>query len=427
MSFQAFGLSPALLSALQEQGFEKPTAIQQQAIPHILQGHDVLAGSQTGTGKTAAFGLPLLELIIRMGLSQTSKRVPRGLILTPTRELAIQIHDCLRSFSTYHPISSAVIYGGVGIGRQTQTLNQGVDLLIACPGRLIDHIDRKSVNLTGVEVLVLDEADRMLDMGFLPSIRRILKEIPPDRRQTLLFSATFDQAIKKIALELLRSPHIIMITPQTVVAETISHTVHPVNKDKKRELLVSLIRNDQLSQVLVFTKTKFASDKLAKFLEKSGIPSAAIHGNKNQTQRVRALKFFKEKKIHVLVATDIAARGIDIDSLPKVINYELPPNAEDYVHRIGRTGRNGAVGEAISLVSSDEIGLLERISRLIGQQLVITPITGFEPSFAINLSRSSKPARNTKASDRLRSRPGPRSGHRTVDANRRYVQRTKTR
>ncbi|RBB28868.1 RNA helicase, partial [Xanthomonas oryzae pv. oryzae] len=278
-------------------------------------------------------------------------RKPRALILTPTRELATQVHDSLRGYSKYLRIPSAVIYGGVGMGNQLDTLRRGVDLLIACPGRLIDHIERRSVDLSGIEVLILDEADRMLDMGFLPSIKRILTKLPRQDRQTLLFSATFEENIKQLALEFMRNPMQIQVTPSNTVAESITHRVHPVDGARKRDLLLHLLAQDSREQTLVFARTKHGSDKLALFLEKSGIKTAAIHGNKSQGQRMRALSDFKAGRVTVLVATDIAARGIDIDQLPKVINYDLPMVAEDYVHRIGRTGRNGSTGEAISLVA----------------------------------------------------------------------------
>ncbi|RBE73863.1 DEAD/DEAH box helicase, partial [Xanthomonas oryzae] len=306
-------------------------------------------------------------------------RKPRALILTPTRELATQVHDSLRGYSKYLRIPSAVIYGGVGMGNQLDTLRRGVDLLIACPGRLIDHIERRSVDLSGIEVLILDEADRMLDMGFLPSIKRILTKLPRQDRQTLLFSATFEENIKQLALEFMRNPMQIQVTPSNTVAESITHRVHPVDGARKRDLLLHLLAQDSREQTLVFARTKHGSDKLALFLEKSGIKTAAIHGNKSQGQRMRALSDFKAGRVTVLVATDIAARGIDIDQLPKVINYDLPMVAEDYVHRIGRTGRNGSTGEAISLVAQDEAKLLRQIVRMLGRDVEIRDVPGYEP------------------------------------------------
>jgi ATP-dependent RNA helicase RhlE len=388
MSFESLGLAPFLLRALAEQGYETPTPVQQQAIPLVLEGHDVLAGAQTGTGKTAAFGLPLLQHLGTSPQTVNGPRKPRALILTPTRELATQVHDSLRGYSKYLRIPSAVIYGGVGMGNQLDALRRGVDLLIACPGRLIDHIERRSVDLSGIEMLVLDEADRMLDMGFLPSIKRILAKLPRQNRQTLLFSATFAEPIKQLALEFMHQPREVMVTPQNTVASTVSHRVHPVDGHRKRELLLHLLAEDSRVQTLVFAKTKHGSDKLAMFLEKSGIKTAAIHGNKSQGQRLRALGDFKAGRVTVLVATDIAARGIDINELPKVINYDLPMVAEDYVHRIGRTGRNGASGEAVSLVAQDEAKLLRAIVRLLDRDMDIRDVAGFEPQVPIRWGNS---------------------------------------
>ncbi|RWU14397.1 DEAD/DEAH box helicase, partial [Xanthomonas phaseoli] len=388
MSFESLGLAPFLLRALAEQGYETPTPIQQQAIPLVLAGHDLLAGAQTGTGKTAAFGLPLLQHLGTAPQTVNGPRKPRALILTPTRELATQVHDSLRGYSKYLRIPSAVIYGGVGMGNQLDALRRGVDLLIACPGRLIDHIERRSVDLSGIEVLILDEADRMLDMGFLPSIKRILTKLPRQDRQTLLFSATFEENIKQLALEFMRNPMQIQVTPSNTVAESITHRVHPVDGARKRDLLLHLLAQDSREQTLVFARTKHGSDKLALFLEKSGIKTAAIHGNKSQGQRMRALSDFKAGRVTVLVATDIAARGIDIDQLPKVINYDLPMVAEDYVHRIGRTGRNGSTGEAISLVAQDEAKLLRQIVRMLGRDVEIRDVPGYEPQTPIRWGNS---------------------------------------
>ncbi|KAF1699377.1 RNA helicase [Pseudoxanthomonas jiangsuensis] len=388
MSFESLGLAPFLLRALAEQGYETPTPIQQQAIPLALDGHDLLAGAQTGTGKTAAFGLPLLQHLGTSPQAVNGPRRPRALVLAPTRELATQVHDSLRGYSKYLRIPSAVIYGGVGMGNQLDTLRRGVDLVIACPGRLIDHIERRSVDLSGIEILVLDEADRMLDMGFLPSIKRILAKLPKQNRQTLLFSATFPESIKQLAMEFMRHPREVQVTPQNTVAETIAHRVHPVDTARKRELLLHLLAQDARVQTLVFAKTKHGSDKLATFLEKSGIQAAAIHGNKSQGQRLRALGDFKAGKVKVLVATDIAARGIDIDQLPRVINFDLPMVAEDYVHRIGRTGRNGSSGEAISLVSQDDAKYLRQIVRLLERDMEIRDLAGFEPQVPIRWGNS---------------------------------------
>ena len=388
MSFESLGLAPFLLRALAEQGYETPTPIQQQAIPLALDGHDLLAGAQTGTGKTAAFGLPLLQHLGTTPQAVSGPRKPRALVLAPTRELATQVHDSLRDYSKYLRIPSAVIYGGVGMGNQLDALRRGVDLVIACPGRLIDHIERRSIDLSGIEILVLDEADRMLDMGFLPSIKRILAKLPKQNRQTLLFSATFPESIKQLAMEFMRHPREVQVTPQNTVAETIAHRVHPVDAGRKRELLLHLLGQDTRVQTLVFAKTKHGSDKLTTFLEKSGIQAAAIHGNKSQGQRLRALGDFKAGKVKVLVATDIAARGIDIDQLPRVINFDLPMVAEDYVHRIGRTGRNGSSGEALSLVSQEDAKYLRQIVRLLDRDMEIRDLPGFEPQVPIRWGNS---------------------------------------
>ncbi len=389
MSFEDLGLAPFLLRALAEQGYETPTPIQQQAIPLVLEGHDLLAGAQTGTGKTAAFGLPLLQHLATSAQEvRSGPRRPRALILTPTRELATQVHDSLRGYSKYLRIPSTCIYGGVGMGNQLDVLRRGVDLLVACPGRLIDHLERRSVDLSGIEVLILDEADRMLDMGFLPSIKRILAKLPKQNRQTLLFSATFADPIKQLALEFMRNPREVMVTPRNTVAETIAHRVHQVDAGRKRELLLHLLAPDSREQTLVFAKTKHGSDKLAGFLDKSGIKTAAIHGNKSQSQRLRALGDFKAGRVTVLVATDIAARGIDINELPKVINYDLPMVAEDYVHRIGRTGRNGASGQAVSLVAQEDAKYLRQIVRLLNRDMDIRDVAGFEPHTPIRWGNS---------------------------------------
>ena len=409
MSFESLGLSPELLRALAEQNFTTPTPIQQQAIPLALEGHDLLAGAQTGTGKTAAFGLPLLQ---HLAATPNRSHKPRALVLTPTRELAAQVSDNLRSYGKYLRVRSATVYGGVGMGPQIDALRRGVDLLIACPGRLIDHLERRTVDLSGIEVLVLDEADRMLDMGFLPSIKRILAKLPRQERQTLLFSATFADPIKQLALEFMRDPREVMVTPRNTVAETIAHRVHPVDAGRKRELLLHLLNQDATAQTLVFAKTKHGSDKLAKSLEKAGIRAAAIHGNKSQSQRLRALADFKSGKVPVLVATDIAARGIDIDQLPRVINYDLPMVAEDYVHRIGRTGRNGATGEAISLVAQDEAKLLRQIVRLLNKDMEIRDVPGFEPQVPIRWGNSAPGKAEQPGGERPPRKAGPHAGGR---------------
>ena len=390
MSFETLGLAPALLRALQEQDYTQPTPIQAQAIPLALDGHDLLAGAQTGTGKTAAFGLPLLQYLINspQEVAPRGTRKPRALVLTPTRELAVQVHDSLRSYGKYVRVPSTTIYGGVGMNNQLDALRRGVDLVIACPGRLIDHIERRSVDLSGIEILVLDEADRMLDMGFLPSIKRILAKLPKQNRQTLLFSATFAEPIRALAMEFMRNPQQVQVTPSNTVADTITHRVHPVDGGRKRDLLLHLLSADSRVQTLVFGRTKHGCDKLAMFLEKSGVKAAAIHGNKSQGARLRALGDFKAGRVNVLVATDIAARGIDIDQLPRVINFELPMVPEDYVHRIGRTGRAGSQGEAISLVAQDDAKLLRQINRMLGRDLDLKEVPGFIPQVPIRWGNS---------------------------------------
>ncbi|MBO9663328.1 DEAD/DEAH box helicase [Dokdonella sp.] len=390
MSFETLGLAPALLRALAEQGYDQPTPIQAAAIPAALEGRDLLAGAQTGTGKTAAFALPLLHRLYAAGRTTTQPKTPRALVLTPTRELAAQVHDSVRAYGKHLGVRATTIFGGVGIKPQVDALRRGVDVLIATPGRLIDHIQQRSVNLSHIEVLILDEADRMLDMGFLPSIKRILGHLPRQQRITWLFSATFAPEIKALAGEFMREPVEIQVAKPNSVATTVTHRVHPVDADKKRDLLLHLLQNDA-RQTLVFGRTKHGADKLAKILEKSGLRAAAIHGNKSQNQRTRALADFKSGKINVLVATDIAARGLDIDQLPMVINHDLPMVAEDYVHRIGRTGRAGAEGLAISLVSHEEEGLLRDIRRLLKQEIEIASVAGFEPSRPLRADGTARP------------------------------------
>ncbi len=408
MTFENLGLAPALLRALAEQGYTQPTPIQEQAIPLALEGHDLLAGAQTGTGKTAAFGLPLIQYLATTPQEvQRGTRKPRALVLTPTRELAVQVHESLRGYGKYLRIPSTTIYGGVGMGNQLDALRRGVDLVIACPGRLIDHLERRSIDLSGIEVLVLDEADRMLDMGFLPSIKRILAKLPRQNRQTMLFSATFADPIRELALEFMREPKQIQVTPRNTVAETIAHRVHPVDGGRKRELLLHLLAADSRVQTLVFAKTKHGSDKLAMFLDKSGINTAAIHGNKSQGARQRALGDFKAGRINVLVATDIAARGIDIDQLPRVINYDLPMVAEDYVHRIGRTGRNGSTGEAISIVAQDEAKYLRAIVRMLGRDVELRDVPGFEPQVPIRWGNSAPGKADQPGGERAPRRGSP--------------------
>ncbi|MBK9130220.1 MAG: DEAD/DEAH box helicase [Gammaproteobacteria bacterium] len=381
MSFDTLGLSAAVLRAVTEQGYTEPTPIQRQAIPVILAGRDILAGAQTGTGKTAGFTLPLLHLMSARAPGAGRRQV-RALILTPTRELAAQVGESVAAYGRHLPLKSAVIFGGVGINPQIAALRRGVDILIATPGRLLDHVAQKNVDLSRIEFLVLDEADRMLDMGFIHDIRRILALLPK-QRQNLLFSATFPDEIKKLADSLLHDPALIEVARRNTAAETVTQTIHPVDRVRKRELLSFLIGSRNWRQVLVFTRTKHGADRLARQLESDGISCAAIHGNKSQGARTRALADFKQGTVRVLVATDIAARGLDIDQLPHVVNFELPNVPEDYVHRIGRTGRAGNEGAAISLVCVDELKLLQDIERVIKRAIPREVIAGYEPDPSI--------------------------------------------
>jgi len=414
MSFESLGLSPVLLRALAEQGYTAATPIQAAAIPVALEGRDMLAGAQTGTGKTAAFALPLLErlFVANATAPANAKRKPRALILTPTRELAAQVHDSLRTYAKHVRMFSATIFGGVSMGPQMDALRRGVDVLVATPGRLIDHMERRTVDLSGIEILVLDEADRMLDMGFLPAIKRILGTLPK-QRQTLLFSATFADEIKQIAAQFMRNPAEIQVAARNSVVSTITHRVHPVEAARKRDLLLHLLAEDSRRQALVFSRTKHGADKLCKFLDASGLRTAAIHGNKSQNARTKALKEFKNGKITILVATDIAARGLDIDQLPIVINYDLPMVAEDYVHRIGRTGRAGAEGLAVSLVAQEEVRLLRDIRRLLKQDIAIENVAGYEPNQPLRLEANGpSPGRPRNPNHARRPHPqGPKKPH----------------
>ena len=376
MLFKDLGLTAELLSAVEKKGYEEATPIQQQAIPLILAGKDVLAGAQTGTGKTAGFTLPVLQQLQKTH-SEGRKRHPRVLVLTPTRELAAQVHESVRDYGRYLPFRSAVIFGGVSINPQKQKLIKGVDIVVATPGRLLDHVQQRSINLSEVEILILDEADRMLDMGFIRDIRKILAVIP-SKRQTLLFSATFSQEIKSLAAEFLHKPSEIQVTPENSAVKLVSQIVYPVDKKRKRELLSHKIGEENWQQVLVFTRTKHVANKLAEQLGTDGITAAAIHGNKSQGARTKALADFKAGRVRVLVATDIAARGIDINKLPHVVNFELPNVAEDYVHRIGRTARAGEEGHAISLVCVDELKLLRDIEKLLGSDIEKVNVPGYD-------------------------------------------------
>ncbi|MES2414970.1 MAG: DEAD/DEAH box helicase [Pseudomonadota bacterium] len=379
MTFEELNLAPAILKAVLEQGYDTPTPIQAQAIPSVLAGKDLLGGAQTGTGKTAAFTLPLLQrlsteprLTNRRGVNAV-----RALIMTPTRELAAQVEESVRIYGKYLELTSMVMFGGVGMGAQIEKLRRGVDILVATPGRLLDHASQGTLDLSQVQVLVLDEADRMLDMGFIHDIKKVLALVPK-QKQSLLFSATFSDEIRDLANGLLRDPLHIQVTPRNTTVQRITQTIHPVGRGKKKALLTHIINQHNWSQVLVFTRTKFGANNVAEHLTKNGIEAMALHGNKSQTARTQALQGFKDGTIRALVATDIAARGIDIDELPHVVNYEIPNISEDYVHRIGRTGRAGNSGEAVSLVCLDEEGFMQDIERFTKQNIEKVIVPGFE-------------------------------------------------
>ena len=391
MRFDELGLAPELLRAISEQGYNEPTPIQAQAIPIVLSGLDLMGGAQTGTGKTAAFTLPLLQRILPLASpSPSPARHPvRVLMLAPTRELAIQVYESVKTYSKYIPIRSLCAYGGVDIKPQIAEIRLGVEVLVATPGRLLDLVEQKCLNFASVQALVLDEADRMLDMGFVPDVTRIINLLP-QQRQSLLFSATFSDEIKRLADKMLKSPVLIEVAKRNTVSETITHRVHPVAADAKRALLVKLLRSAEFNQVLVFTRTKIETNKLARELQRAGIAADSIHGDKSQLDRLKALEAFKNGTTLVLVATDVAARGLDIDELPHVINYELPHTPEDYVHRIGRTGRAGRQGTAVSLVSAHEVQYMVDIEKLIKKPIDQVIIPGFEPEYDYEYPPSGK-------------------------------------
>lgn len=402
MSFKSLGLSEDLVKAVSAQGYENPTPIQAKSIPHILEGQDILASAQTGTGKTAGFTLPLLQLLSKN--QPHGKRNVRALILTPTRELAAQVHQSVKDYGRFDDLKSTVIYGGVNQKSQVKILRNGIDILIATPGRLIDLNNQGLLSLSKVEILVLDEADRMLDMGFLRDIKKIMGLIPK-QRQTLLFSATFSKDIRKLSGEFLKNPISVESTPENTTVEAIDQQVYRVAKEKKTNLLIKLISEGHWEQVLVFTRTKHGANKLVKKLEAANIGAAPIHGNKSQTARTKALADFKNGKVKVLVATDIASRGLDIPLLPHVVNFEIPNISEDYVHRIGRTGRAGASGLAVSLVSADETVFLKDIEKLIGHKIPVEILDGFEPDPNASTKpfnpqrRGRKPQNNSQSKD----------------------------
>jgi ATP-dependent RNA helicase RhlE len=415
MSFKSLGLSESLVKAVSEQGYDTPTPIQTKSIPPVLEGRDVLASAQTGTGKTAGFTLPLLDILSKT--TPLRNRPVRALILTPTRELAAQVHQNVKDYSKFVDLRSTVIFGGVNQKSQVSTLRNGVDILIATPGRLIDLNNQGLLSLSKVEILVLDEADRMLDMGFLRDIKKIMGLIPK-QRQTLLFSATFSKDIRKLAAEFQKNPISVESTPENTTVEAIEQQVYRVAKEKKTDLLIKLISEGNWDQVLVFTRTKHGANKLAKKLEAAKIGAAAIHGNKSQGARTKALAGFKSGSVKVLVATDIASRGLDIPLLPYVVNFELPNVSEDYVHRIGRTGRAGASGLAVSLVSADETVFLRDIEKLIGDKIPMDILEGFEPdpnasTKPFNPQQRGKKPRSSGRSDNSRGNNNKTSGTRT--------------
>ena len=425
MRFDELGLAPDLLKAINEQGYTTPTPIQAQSIPIVLSGQDLMGGAQTGTGKTAAFTLPLLQRILAFANpSPSPARHPvRILMLAPTRELAIQVFESVKTYSKYVPLRSLCVYGGVDIKPQIEEIRRGVEILVATPGRLLDLHEQKCLNFASVQALVLDEADRMLDMGFIPDVTRIIGLLP-QQRQSLLFSATFSDEIKKLADRMLHKPVLIEVAKRNTVSETITHRVHPVAADAKRALLVKLLRSEEFNQVLVFTRTKLETGRLARELQRAGIKADAIHGDKSQQDRLKALEAFKDGSTLVLVATDVAARGLDIDELPHVINFELPHTPEDYVHRIGRTGRAGRQGTAVSLVSAAEVQYLVDIEKLIKKPIEQVIVAGYEPEYDYEYPPSGKkghhrrpptPPANVAPVARPRSAQGKRPSHIATD------------
>ena len=418
LSFEDLGLRAELLRAVREQGYTTPTPVQAQAIPVVLAGRDLMAAAQTGTGKTAGFTLPLLQRLMEKTPEETGRgrfaRPVRCLVLVPTRELAAQVEESIRTYGAHLPLRTAVIFGGVGLQPQIQALRRGVDIVVATPGRLLDHVGQRNIDLSKVEILVLDEADRMLDMGFIHDIKRVLGLLPA-RRQNLLFSATFANEIKTLADRLLNAPEMIEVERRNSAARTVTQTAYKVDRERKSDLLAELVRAGEWSQVLVFTRTKHGANRLAEKLERAGITAAAIHGNKSQTARTRALADFKANRVRVLAATEIAARGLDIDGLPHVVNFELPFVPEDYVHRIGRTGRAGASGHAVSLVCVDEDKLQRDVERVLGHRLDTQTLPGFEPDPSIAAQPilrgglgGNRPPRS--GSPRQGARPGQRPG-----------------
>lgn len=380
MTFENLGLSADLLATVAREGYTEPTPVQSAAIPLIIAGRDVLAAAQTGTGKTAAFVLPILENLrhtANAGFSPARHPV-RVLILTPTRELAVQIYESVKTYGRGVPLRSTVVYGGTRIDPEIKKLWNGVEILVATPGRLLDHVSQRTVNLSQVEILVLDEGDRMLDMGFIPEIRKIVGHMPA-KRQTLLFSATFSTEIRKLAGEFLTDPEFVEVAPRNSIADNLTQVLYPVDQERKADLLLHLIQRDKMEQVLVFTRSKIGASRLASYLDRRGISTSAIHGDRSQAERTRALEAFRGKWVKVLVATDVASRGLDIEDLPYVVNYELPFEPQDYIHRIGRTGRAGASGTAISLVSPQEVDELRAVQRLLKKAIPCAVVEDFLP------------------------------------------------
>jgi len=412
MSFSTLGLTPSLCVPLAQLGFQTPTPIQSHAIPVVLTGSDVLARAQTGTGKTAAFGLPMIDRLIASSAGG-ARRIPRGLVLVPTRELASQVHRALGTYAAPTSLRITAIFGGVGMGAQIQSLKHGADVVVATPGRLADHMQRRTVDLSAIEILTLDEADRMLDLGFLPALRRIVASLPR-RRQTLLFSATLSDAVVRLSAEFTRDAVSVDVSGEQVVATAVTHHVHTVVADQKRALLTYVLTQVGSHQALVFCKTKRGSDRVGEHLERAGIKTAVIHGNKSQGARTRALGDFKSGRVNVLVATDIAARGLDIAHLPLVVNYDLPLAAEDYIHRVGRTARAGRSGRAVSLVSPADAGLLRDIQRLLPAPLEQIPVKGFDATSAERSIDHSRRAHERSRRVGVGAHSFPRPGQRKV-------------
>ncbi len=412
MSFLQLGLSAELIRAVSEQGYDNPTPIQEKAIPAILQRQDVLAAAQTGTGKTAGFTLPMLQLLSEKTTNQRIPKSVKALVLTPTRELAAQVYDSVSTYGKHLPIQAEVIFGGVSINPQIKRLRKGTDILVATPGRLLDLVNQQCLNLSLTEFFVLDEADRMLDMGFIHDIRKIIALLPR-KRQNLLFSATFSNEIKGISEKLLNDPVQIEVARPNAAAKTVSHRIYPVERERKRELLSFLVGSGNWQQVLVFVRTKHGADRLCRQLQKDGIRSASLHGNKTQHARTKALDFFKSGSVSVLVATDIAARGLDIEQLPHVVNFDLPSVPEDYVHRIGRTGRAGLTGEALSLVSQDETKQLAAIERILKNKIPRVVEPGFETNFSLKPTATPNP--NKKRHSASSKKPNQPAGKKSFD------------